>query len=736
MDSAVLVVVTAQLVLFTAIGFCLWQARRRDRWLWLLVALCISLAATRWFVTLHRLLSGELAGLRNLPAELVGLATTVAVLWFVVWLAKLLDSMRRHEKALRESEQLFRKMFEGSPIGIALVDLTGKPAMCNPALDRMLGYSERELCGMRFPDFTHPDDVEADWNLFRELAAGERDRYAVQKRYVRKDGVIIWGDLAVSALGDSAGAPKLAIGIVQDVTERKLAEAALRESERHFREFVERAPYGMYQATADGRFLMVNPALVEMLRYDSAEQLMAVDIERDVFCDAATRAGLVERCNEAGIVEGAEVEWKRRDGTRLTVRLSGRPIPDEADGVKRYELIAEDVTTERTLAAQLRQAQKMEAVGQLTGGIAHDFNNILTVIIANAALVADRLGRADATVLADLAELRSAAERGAAMVKKLLGFSRRDRLALKPQDPAHVVADAATMLARLLPERIAVRTTVEAPVAAVLMDTGAVEQMIMNLATNARDAMPDGGALTLEVRQSYLDEGYHASHPWVSPGDYVCVSVRDTGVGMDDDTKAHVFEPFFTTKEHDKGTGLGMAMVYGLMKQHSGFVHVYSEPGEGTDVKLYFPVSGSEKTAPKQGAGVQTSLPMGTETILLVEDEPSIRRASERILEAHGYKLLVAGDGEEAIEMFEAHEGEIGLVITDLVMPKLGGRQLYDALRGRGKKVRFLFTSGYSGDDVRRHIGPEPGTAFLQKPWILGDLLGQVRELLDVKVKR
>jgi two-component system, cell cycle sensor histidine kinase and response regulator CckA len=392
---------------------------------------------------------------------------------------------------------------------------------------------------------------------------------------------------------------------------------------------------------------------------------------------------------------------------------------------------AEREAVDRKLEEQLRQSQKMEAIGQLTGGIAHDFNNILTVIISNAELVAGSLPADAVDQRADLAELRGAAGRGSALIKKLLGFGRQGELVRTPVNLGRLVGELAQVLNRLIPENIQIQIAADESAGTVRADPGAIEQILLNLTTNARDAMPDGGTLRVECRRVQLDAACRATHPWVVPGDYSYIVVSDTGIGMNEETRRSIFEPFFTTKPAGEGTGLGMAMVYGLVKQHEGFVHVYSEPGLGTAVKLYFHSihEEAESTAsdPTNGVG----LPVGTETILIVEDEQAIRRATKRVLERCGYATLTACDGQEALDVFSAHGADIDLILTDLVMPKLGGRELYDALRHEGEQVKFILTSGYSAEEVHESASFNPSVPFLHKPWLLTDLLQCVRDVLD-----
>ncbi len=478
--------------------------------------------------------------------------------------------------------------------------------------------------------------------------------------------------------------------------------------------------------------LSVNPALVDMLGYSTERELLGLSVHEELCADPEECRVLLERLRSSEPIDDVEVDWRRKDGRRLTVRLSGRPAHGVGGSFEGYQMIAEDVTERRVLEAQLRQAQKMEAIGQLTGGIAHDFNNVLTVILANADLVASSVPRELAQVRADLQDIQGAARRGTTLIRKLLGFSRRERLELHPTDLTHLLQDLSGMLRRVVPESIDIQLIAAEPDAVANADPGAIEQIVLNLATNSRDAMPDGGILRIETSRTWLDEGYRATHPWVDAGEYICLTCTDTGTGMDEETRERVFEPFFTTKPPGEGTGLGMAMIYGLMKQHGGYVHVYSEAGEGTTVNAYFPAVTAQ---PETGvtAGPAADEMRGRETILLVEDEGGIRRATKRALEGQGYSVLLAADGEEALEVFRRREREIDLILSDLVMPRLGGRQFYEALKERGKDPRILFTSGYSAQDVRAGSGFLRDVPFLHKPWTLTDLFLRVREVLDEK---
>lgn len=519
------------------------------------------------------------------------------------------------------------------------------------------------------------------------------------------------------------------IGLAVDVTEGKRTERALRKSEAHYRTLVEHAPVGIYQASVQGRFITVNSALAAMLGYDTAEALLALDIGRDLYADPAIRKRLLDRYANADHVVGEDVEWRRRDGSRITVRLSGRPVRDLRGRVECWEMVAEDVTERRRLEAQLRTAQKMEALGLVTGGVAHDFNNLLTTILANAELIGSALPPTFGQIRSDLLEIQDAAARGREMVKKLLGFSRRERLTMQAVELGAVVEEMVEVLRRLVPERIEVRAIVEPDLPQVMADTGAVQQILVALATNARDAIAEHGEVRVEVGRARLDAAHVAEFGWGSPGDYVTIAVRDSGLGMDEGTRARVFEPFFTTKPLGSGAGLGLSMVYGLMKQQNGFVDVRSQPGRGTVVTLYMPVS-SRRVTPTASVAPAGATPTFSGTVLVVEDEDPIRRVAQRVLERFGFTVLPAADGLEALHHFREHETEIVLIITDVVMPRMGGRALFETLRGAGKTVPIIFTSGYAAREAAEAERLDTSIPYLAKPWTVEQLLERVRAVL------
>ena len=392
---------------------------------------------------------------------------------------------------------------------------------------------------------------------------------------------------------------------------------------------------------------------------------------------------------------------------------------------------AAEAAERRWLEAQLRQAQKLETIGQLAGGIAHDFNNILAIILANSELLASALPPDRADLLANLHKVQDAARGGASMVKGLLSFSRRADLNFTTLDLREAVADLSQMVRPILPENVEMRIVEPPEPCPVWADNGALQQILLNLVTNARDAMAQGGTLTIEVAQAPTRGSYPEAVPWVDAESYYCVAVNDTGAGMDQVTLERIFEPFFTTKGPGTGTGLGMAMVYGLTKQHGGFVHVYSELGVGTAVKVYVPRSAEAAATAAPETKELDQLVGGSETILLVEDKEELRSTTRRVLERLGYTVIEAADGEEGLALHRVERGRIALILSDVLMPRMTGPALYQAVRETDPSARFLFTSGYSESDIGQRSLLEPGVLFVAKPWTIADLARQVRRALD-----
>jgi PAS domain S-box-containing protein len=509
----------------------------------------------------------------------------------------------------------------------------------------------------------------------------------------------------------------------------RAAQEGLRRSEMNFRSLVTDAPYGICRCDSMGKLLDVNPALLAMLGYSSAKELQGQHLG-GLHKDAHQWFELADYLRAAVPFNGLIAEWKRKDGTSTVVRVSGRAVSDVDNG-KSFELFAEDVTERRTLEQQLRQSQKMEAVGRLAGGIAHDFNNLLMVISGYSEFLLDRLGP-DQSLRTPAQEIASATQRASSLTRQLLAFSRKQMLAPRVLDLNGVVTENLKMLTRVIGEDIDLVMVPATGLGAVRADAGQIEQVIMNLAVNARDAMPSGGKLTIETSNVSLDEGDARTHAPLRPGDYVMLAISDTGQGMDSETQSHIFEPFFTTKGL-KGTGLGLSTVYGIVKQSGGYIWVSSEPSKGTTFKIYLPRVAEKTESPAQvavPAEVAAAEP-GTETILLVEDEANLRYLARQFLEKQGYRVIEAADGAVAMQIAVAHAGIIHLLLTDVIMPGMNGRELAQRVSEIRPNTKVLYMSGYTENVIGHNGTLDAGVRLLQKPFTLHDLKNKVREVLD-----
>ena len=528
------------------------------------------------------------------------------------------------------------------------------------------------------------------------------------------------------------GAVSAATLMAINITDRKRTEEALDRSEERNRDLVEHSIYGISRVAADGTFLDANPAFLSILGGTAAEDVNALNLMNDVFRFPEQHAELMASCREQGEVHGAESEWRRCDGGIVAVRLHMRilSIPDHAGAI---EIIAEDVTELRAMERQLRQAQKFDAIGQLAGGIAHDFNNVVGAILGWAELGCEQ-NRATPEIADRFARIREQAERAGALTRQLLAFARRQVLQPRAVDLNAVTSGLVSFLEKVIARDIELKV-VTAPVDAVKADPTQLEQVLMNLCLNARDAMPSGGRLLIETEMVELDDSYCRFYPYVAPGRYAVLSVSDTGIGMDFETRERIFEPFFTTKEQGKGTGMGLATAYGIVKQHGGFIHVYSEPGQGSLFRVYLPALAGLVA---EGSSVKAPAPAlvemrGSETILMAEDHESIREMARQALMKLGYRVLAACDGEEALRLCAKETP--ALAILDLIMPKLGGPAVASRLTTLFPGVSILFTSGYS-QDSESVLPVTADTHYLQKPYSPTTLGRVVREILDQSKKR
>ena len=510
--------------------------------------------------------------------------------------------------------------------------------------------------------------------------------------------------------------------------ENRKNEQALRRSEARYRSLVQSSVYGIYRSSLEGKFLDVNAALIAMLGYESIEEVLALDPQKDVFVRGEEHQRLIDEFKRSGRLDGIEVKWWRKNGSAVTVRISGRAVSSADEPADVLEAIAEDVTERRALEDQFRQAQKMEAVGRLAGGVAHDFNNLLMVIGGYTEVLLSDL---DVThPLHGKAKLiQQAADRATTLTRQLLAFSRKQLLELKVVDVNSIVADMERLLQPLIGETIELSTKPAPDAGYTRADAGQLEQVLMNLVVNAKDAMPNGGRIVIKTENITLDDTHRGEQMFIRPGNYVVLSVTDNGAGMDKDTQSRIFEPFFTTKEKGKGTGLGLSTVYGIVKQSGGYVMVQSELGCGATFKIYLPRA--EGAADLLGAApVSRTAVGGTETVLLVEDEESVRQLVRDTLVSKGYCVLEAENGQAGMAAAAKHPGKIDLVITDVVMPGMSGRELAQRITETRPDTKVLYLSGYTEDAIVNEGTIESGKAFLQKPFTLQNLSKKVREVL------
>lgn len=641
--------------------------------------------------------------------------------------------IHRIRRQLVEREELFHLISENAADMIAVVDMEGKRLFNSLSYQKVLGYSPEELQTSSSLEQIHPDDrarVKRAAEDARRSGIGKTLEYRLR----HKNGTWLVLESTSSVIHNSEGKPEKLVIVNRDISERKRAEEALRRSEAGFRSVVEDAPYGIYRASMTGLFLQVNPALQKMLGYELAEELLRSVPTGDIFHHPAEFQRLTELLVRTEEIKDVEMEWKRHDGTPITVRCSGRRVNDE-NGVPAYfEVFAEDVTEKRVLEKQLRMAQKMEAIGRLSGGIAHDFNNLLGVIIGYSRVLKKALPSAS-PLLEHAEEIEKAGQRAASLTKQLLAFSRQQVLTPAVLNLNTLASDMEKMLPRLLGEDIEVSLALDPELFNVKADQSQIEQVIMNLAVNARDAMPMGGKLKIITANVDLDQTYTRNHPGSRVGSYVLLEVTDTGSGMDAGTLTHIFEPFFTTKERGKGTGLGLATVYGIVKQSNGYIGVDSTLGKGTSFQIYLPRHAGRPAADEQKPDSADKL-RGSETILLVEDSEPLRKLAKTYLESNGFTVLTAESGEDALQVATRFGGLFDLLLTDVVMPGMNGRVLAEHLLPRQPGMNVLYMSGYTDSFIAGHGVLDPGIHLLHKPFTEEVLLRKVRDVLDVGKKQ
>jgi PAS domain S-box-containing protein len=634
--------------------------------------------------------------------------------------------LRQSEEALRSSEQRFRSVFEQTGAGMITTKTDGSLLQVTTSVCTMLGYTETELLRMRLTDLIHPDDLAGIIAQLDEGRTGSKPAHEMEYQLVRRDKTPVWCQITTVWQYAKNRKPKYCIALVQNISERKRAEKALGQSRKRYQALVHSIDGIVWEAdTRASRFLFVSKQAERILGFPVERWMAQPRFWRNHIHPEDLEDALSALSEAVRQGRGHELEYRMlaADGRTVWIRDTVSLVRENQRVTKLRGLMVD--ITEKKMAEealrhkeeQLRQSQKMEAIGRLAGGIAHDFNNLLTAITGYGDLLLKGLGDEN-PLRREANEISKAAQRAADLTGQLLAFSRQQVLQPRVLDLNDVIEDMETMLRRLIGEHIQFETRLDGGMGAIKADPGQMHQVLLNLVVNARDAMSSGGKLIIETCDVDLDEPYAARHPGVVPGTYVRLAVGDTGRGMDEDTKARLFEPFFTTKEQGKGTGLGLSTVYGIVKQSGGHISVESTPDTGTKFQIHFPRVEKEllESQPEKDAPIPETSP-GTEKILLVEDDDSVRELAREILEMNGYDVVEAGDGVEALHVFEAQEGTIDLLVTDLVMPKMGGRDLAQELAPKSPDLKVLYLSGYTDSVVLQQGMLDPGSYFLQKPF-------------------
>ncbi len=630
---------------------------------------------------------------------------------------------------LKDSESILKYMFNCCSDAILLTDADRLIVSCNTAFLNLFGFTEAEVAG-KSVRLIHPTDESFD--RFGALAypAIESDGvFRSEWDLLRKDGSTVPVETVLSAIKEKDGSILKIISIIRDISEYRQAEETLKQAEEKYRNFFENAMIGIFQSTPDGRLLNVNHTLAQIHGFESPKEMMEsiTDVGRQLYVDEEDRKKYVKSLKKKNIIKKLELEMYRKDGKKIWVSARVRAVRDANGSILYFEGMVEDITERKILEQHLFQSQKMEAIGTLAGGIAHDFNNLLMGIQGYASLMLYSMEQ-NHPYYDKLKSIEALVRSGADLTKQLLGFARAGKYEVKTTDLNDVVQKTSSMFSRTKKE-ITVHSKYQDDLYMVEVDQGQIEQVLLNLYVNAWQAMPAGGELYLETQNVTLDEKYVKPYT-VKPGKYVKISVTDTGLGMDKKTKERIFEPFFTTKEMGRGSGLGLASVYGIIKNHQGIINVYSEKGHGTTFNIYIPCS--VKEAEKDKASPEEA-PKGSETVLVVDDEETVITVSKELLEMLGYRVFTATSGKDAVDIYRERKDEIDLVILDMIMPDIGGGEAFALMKMVNPKVKVILSSGYSLNGQANSIMKQGCKAFIQKPFSIDELSKRVREVLDLE---
>ncbi len=647
---------------------------------------------------------------------------------------------KQAEKALQKSEEKYKFLIENANDIIWTFDIaTMTYTFISKSAERILGYSVDEVTGKTLDDVFSPETKEKVMAGFRSIAAGDAgsDQILMDAEHITKNGTRVWMEINARVKRDETGTPVAFTGVTRDITRRRKAEADLQESEERYRGIFENVQDVYYETSFDGTILEISPSIGNVSNGQYNRKDLIGRSMLDFYANTEERNTLLAALQVRGSVTGFEISLQNKDGKIIPCSLSSRlwrdahGNPEKIIGMMRdnTERHRADIEREK-LQAQLIQAQKMESVGRLAGGVAHDFNNMLSIVLGYTEMAMEKADPDQQSILADLEEIRDAAERSADLTRQLLAFARKQTITPKVLDLNKTVTEMLNMLRRLIGEDINLIWNPSKELWPVKLDPGQVSQILANLCVNARDAIHGVGKISVETANITMDEKSCTDHAGLVPGQYVSLVLKDDGCGMDRETADKIFEPFFTTKEMGKGTGLGLATVYGIVKQNKGFIYVCSEPGQGSVFTMYLPryIEQSEKSGQRQPA-----IPVvhGSETILLVEDEPAILKMGKMMLERLGYRVLAAVTPGAALELAEKHAGEIHLLMTDVVMPEMNGRDLAKKLLSLYPDLKRLFMSGYTADVIAHQGVLDEGIHFIRKPFSKNELAVKIREVLE-----
>jgi two-component system cell cycle sensor histidine kinase/response regulator CckA len=704
------------------------------------VVICTAYSDKSWDEMMEKVSNPERVLILKKPfdtIEVLQLAYGLTEKWSLLQSARLnLEQLERtvseRTRELAQSEERFSKAFEYAPIGMALVSPEGRWLKVNRAICDLVGYSESELLSRTFQDITHPGDLEADLDHIRRMLAGEIRFYEIEKRYYHKNGHTVTVLLNVSLVRDAQERPLYFIAQIQDITQRQRNEEQLRLLSSAVEQTKESVLITNAELDLPGpRILFVNSAFTAITGYSADEVVGKTPrILQGPRTERSVLDLLRKTLGEKKAFQAETINY-RKDGTAFDMEWLVAPLVNPQGNVTHFVAIQRDITERKRMQTQLFQSQKIEIVGKLAGGVAHEFNSIMTAIIGQSDLLINDLPPGDPLVQ-NAMEIRRCADRAALLTRQLLAFGRKQILQPETVDLNRILTDMEGIIRHLMGGDVDVRMVLANGLPAVKADTSQIEQVILNLIMNGREAMPHGGKLTLETSRICVDEEHVAEFADLKPGGYVLLAVTDTGVGMTSETKARVFEPFFSTKDVGQSTGLSLATCYGILKQSNGHITVYSELDLGTTFKIYLPETHEKTAATATVSRPPLDLPRGTETILLVEDDPALREMATQLLKRLGYTVLTAADSVGALALAEQQTPEsIDLLFTDVVMPQLNGKDLSDRILEKHPRTKVLFTSAYPENAITHQGVLHPGVILLQKPFTPSSLAQKLRQVLD-----